>query len=142
MHANLPVAVVSVVIKEGKILLLQRKNTPWMDWYWSIPWWRLDIWESMTSWAIRELKEEVWIEVLHEDILFRWIVQHKDDRWERIYFIINLEKFYGTPKNMEPEMCSWVEWFDLNSLPEKITPQVEICLYLVKNKINYLEYWY
>jgi ADP-ribose pyrophosphatase YjhB (NUDIX family) len=31
MHSNLPVAVVSVVIKDGKILLLQRKNTPWMN---------------------------------------------------------------------------------------------------------------
>jgi ADP-ribose pyrophosphatase YjhB (NUDIX family) len=121
---------------------LQRKNTPWMNWYWSIPWWRLDIGESMISWAIREIKEEVWIEIIEEDILFKWVVQHKDDRGERIYFVINLENFQGTPKNMEPEMCSWVEWFDLNALPEKITPQVDICLNLVKNKINYLEYWY
>ena len=33
MHANLSVAVLAVVIKDNKILLLKRKNTPWMNWY-------------------------------------------------------------------------------------------------------------
>ncbi len=70
MHSNLPIAVVSVIIKDDKILLLKRQNTPWMNWYWWVPWWRLDEWESMTFWAMRELKEEIWIEISENDILF------------------------------------------------------------------------
>ena len=142
MHASLPVAVVSVIIKDNKILLLKRQNTPWMNSYRWVPGWRLDAWESMTSWAIRELKEEIWIDLDEKNILFKSIVQHKDERWERIYFIVNFSEFAWSPVNNEPEKCAWIEWFSLDNLPENITPQVEICLDCVKNRIEYLEYGY
>jgi ADP-ribose pyrophosphatase YjhB (NUDIX family) len=31
MHSKLPVAVITVLKKENKILLLKRKNTPWLN---------------------------------------------------------------------------------------------------------------
>ena len=142
MHSKLAVAVISVIIKNNKVLLLKRKNTPWMNWYWWLVWWRLDAWETMTFWAIREAKEEVWIEIVEENIKFKSLIQHKDDRWERIYFVIQVEDFSWVAKNMEEDKCEKIEWFDLNNLPKKITPQVEICLDAIKNKICYSEYWY
>lgn len=109
MHSTLPVAVVSVIMKNNKILLLRRENTSWMDWYWWLPWWRLDIWESMTIWAIRELKEEIWIEIEESNILFESLIQHKDERWERIYFVIYFNDFKNDPTNIEKDKCSWLE---------------------------------
>lgn len=142
MYSTLPIAVVSIIIKNEKILLLKRKNTPWMNWYWWLPWWRLDFWESMIKWAIRELKEEIWIKVLDLDISYKSIIQHKDNRWERIYFIIKVDKFFWEVKNMEKDKCEEVKWFSLNNLPKNITPQVQICLENVINNIYFSEYWY
>lgn len=142
MYSTLPIAVVSIIIKNEKILLLKRKNTPWMNWYWWLPWWRLDLWESMIKWAIRELKEEIWINVLDLDISYKSIIQHKNNRWERIYFIIKVDKFFWEVKNMEKDKCEEVKWFSLNNLPKNITPQVQICLENVINNIYYSEYWY
>jgi len=142
MHSNLPVAVISIVTKENKLLLLKRKNTPWMNWYWWVPGWRLDTWETMTVWSIRELEEEVWIKVKEKDIIFKSVIQHKDDRWERIYFAIHTQKFSWEPVNIEKNKCEKVEWFDIDNLPTKITPQVNICLNAIRNKIYFEEYWY
>ncbi len=142
MHTKLPVAVVSIVIRNNKILLLKRKNTPWMNWYWGVPWWRLDEWESMTIWAIRELQEEVWLKINEKNINFKSIIQHKDDRWERLYFVIEVVDFLWKPINLELEKCEEIKWFALSNLPENITSQVEICLKVIQNKINYMEFWY
>lgn len=142
MHSKLPVALLSIIIQDGKILLLQRQNTPWMNGFRWVPGGRLDVWETMTIWAIRELKEEAWIEVKEEDILLKALVQHKDERGERLYFVIHTEKFSGEPTNMEPEKCAWLERFDIQNLPENVTPQVEICLEAVLKKINFQEYGY
>lgn len=140
--AFLPVAVIGLVIKDSKILLLKRKNTDWMNWYWWLPGGRLDKGESMTAWAIRELREEIWIEVRASEILSKNLIHHKDERWERLYFIILADNFTGTPTNREEEKSEWIEWFDLSNLPLNVTPQVAICLDAIQNKKSFSEYWY
>lgn len=142
MHSSLPVAVVSVIMRSNKILLLKRKNTPWMNWYWWLPGGRLDTWESMTHGAVRELEEETWIKIKENDISFKWVVHHKDDRWERIYFVISTENPVWTLENKEVDKCEQIEWFDTSNLPNKITPQVSICLNIVNKNITFSEYWY
>lgn len=142
MHAQLPIAVVSVVIRNNNILLLKRKNTPWMNWYWGIPWGRMDAGESMTHWAIRELREETGLTISDENIAFKSIVQHKDERWERIYFIIQVVDINEEPQNREPEKCEDMQWFPLNNLPQNITPQVQIALDAIQNQEHYQEFGY
>ena len=142
MHAQLPIAVVSVVIRNNNILLLKRKNTPWMNWYWGILWGRLDAGESMTHWAIRELREETGLTISDENIAFKSIVQHKDERWERIYFIIQVVDINEEPQNREPEKCEDMQWFPLNNLPQNITPQVQIALDAIQNQEHYQEFGY
>jgi len=41
---------------------------------------------------------------------------------------------------MEKNKCDEIKWFNLDNLVENITPQVEICLNTIKNKIIYSEY--
>lgn len=142
MHSTLPIAVITILKKDNKILLLKRKNTSWMNWFWWLPWGRLDIWESMTYGAIRELEEEIWIKISPKNISEKTIIQHKDERWERIYFTILVENFNGIPKNNEPEKCEEISRFSLDNLPENITPQVKICLNSIKNKQFFSEFWY
>lgn len=142
MHSTLPIAVITILKKDNKILLLKRKNTPWMNWFWWLPGGRLDAWESMTFGAIRELDEEIWIKISPKNILEKTIIQHKDERWERIYFTILVENFDGIPKNNEPEKCEEIAWFDINNLPENTTPQVKICLKSILEKKYFSEFWY
>ena len=91
---------------------------------------------------LRELEEEVWIKSNQNDIAFKAIVHHKDDRWERIYFVAKVVNFTWEVKNMEEDKAEEVKWFDLDNLPEKITPQVEICLNVINKNICYSEYWF
>ncbi|MGP1583133.1 MAG: NUDIX domain-containing protein [Candidatus Altimarinota bacterium] len=142
MHAQLPIAVVSVVIRNNNILLLKRKNTPWMNGYWGIPGGRLDAGESMTHGAIRELREETGLTISDENIAFKSIVQHKDERGERIYFIIQVVDINEEPQNREPEKCEDMQWFPLNNLPQNITPQVQIALDAIQNQEHYQEFGY
>jgi hypothetical protein len=41
---------------------------------------------------------------------------------------------------MEKDKAEEIKWFDINNLPEKITPQVKICLDMVEKRICYSEY--
>ncbi|PID86578.1 hypothetical protein CSB08_00145 [Candidatus Gracilibacteria bacterium] len=113
-----------------------------MNGYWGVPGGRLDEGESMTIGAIRELQEEVGLKINEKNINFKSIIQHKDDRGERLYFVIEVVDFLGKPINLELEKCEEIKWFALSNLPENITSQVEICLKVIQNKINYMEFGY
>lgn len=142
MFTNFSAVVLGCIIKEKKILLIKRKNTPRWDGHWALPWGRLDEGERFTIGAIREIKEEVWIEVNREDIWFQTIIQHKDELGERIYFSILVEKYIGNETNMECEWCEEIGWFSLDALPSPITPQVHMILHNMQNKIPYSESGY
>ena len=46
------------VVCDGDLLLVQRSNNPfaWTRW---IPWGKLEQWEAITTWLLREIKEEL-----------------------------------------------------------------------------------
>lgn len=140
MHARLPVAVINVIIKDGKILLLLRRGTDKWDGMWWLPWGRLDIGESCIAWALRELEEETSLRAIQENISDTYVVHHRDAGWERIYFIIVLDRIDWTAINNEPDRCERIDWFALSALPSPLTPQVEIVLATLKQGKSYSQW--
>lgn len=109
------------LIKDKKILFLLRQNTGYMDSHYHVPAGHLEQGEKIVDALIRESNEEVGITIKPEDIKFVHIMHHKSNN-ERAAFFFEVKNWQGVIKNMEPEKCNKIEWFDLNNLPSNIVP--------------------
>mgnify|MGYP003582175165 CR=1 FL=1 len=141
MHAKLPVALIAYITHDERgVLLIHRQGTDKWDGMWGFPGGRLDVSESITEWIIREVREEVGIEVERDWLTAPLIVNHHDKGGERIYAIFRIDQFQGEPYNAEPEYCRAVQWFPLSALPSPLTPQVEIVLAALREGKSYWEW--
>jgi len=121
------------LIKDGKILLLQRANTGYEDGNWSVPAGHLEGDESATTAMVRETKEEIGLNILQTDLDFAYVLHRKGEQpkgkeGERVDFYFLLKNWKGEPQNMEPDKCSALTWFSLDALPENIIPCVKQAL--------------
>jgi 8-oxo-dGTP diphosphatase len=111
-------------LKEGnKVLLLRRTNTGWMDGFYEPPAGHLEHGETLQKGALREIEEETGVKVKSQDLKLTHIYQTyviKDGPYIGFMFVVN--KWEGNPQIMEPEKCDDMQFFDLDSLPDKITP--------------------
>ena len=113
-----------IIIKEKRVLLIKRsKNKLRYTNMWAFPWWRLEEWETPKQTAIREIKEEVWlnfeIEKLHSDNII-WEAHFYDFLWTATWNAI-----------LQEEECDWYWWFtyaETKYLPmwERIEELIEI----------------
>ncbi|MFC1615422.1 NUDIX domain-containing protein [Patescibacteria group bacterium] len=87
-HAILPIAVHIFLIKDEKVFLMQRAGTGFKDGQWSVPAGRLDVGESVKRAVAREAKEEINAEVDIKNISTPLVMHHKDERGERLYFLL------------------------------------------------------
>ena len=76
-----PSLAVDIVVftKNGQIVLIKRKNPP----YWvALPWWFVDIWETLIEAAERETMEEisVCVKIQKDDYLWYWDDPDRDPR--------------------------------------------------------------
>ena len=130
-----------VLIKDNKVLLLRRFNTGYEDGNYSVPAGHVDEGESFTECLIREVKEEISLDLNPENIKVAHILhRYTTPNNERIEAFFTAEKWEGEIKNMEPEKCDDLSWFDSDNLPENIIPYIAHAIKCIKNKISYSEY--
>lgn len=117
-------SVYAFFLKDNKILLLRRVNTGYEDGKYGLPAGHVENNESLVSGLLREVREEVGIdlnplnvELVH--VMHRW---GKDDI--RLDFFFKVNKWDNKPKNAEPNKCDDLSWFSINNLPENIMPFV------------------
>jgi 8-oxo-dGTP diphosphatase len=139
-NISLPVAMFAIFMRDDEVLLLKRKNTWHNDWKWSFPAWRLDSWETLTEWLIREAKEETWIEIKKESLSRPLIMNIKNDLWERLYFYAICREWVWKEMNMEPEKCEELKWFKLEELPENMIPHIRFALENILKWETYQEF--
>ncbi|MDD5050707.1 MAG: NUDIX domain-containing protein [Candidatus Pacebacteria bacterium] len=114
-----PVGVNVFVIKDGKLLLGQRKNTSG-DGLWGLPGGHLETGENMIDCARRELKEETSLEA--EKFTFTNLANDNGPTNNRHYVQVGMiaEGVKGEVKLTEPELCYEWKWFDLKNLPKEL----------------------
>lgn len=113
---------VHLILRKGnKILLLRRQNTGYEDGNYHLPAGHMDGDEPVTQALIRESKEEVGVDIEKENIRLVHIMHSKTNN-ERIGFFFEVRAWSGKITNMEPEKCSELKWFEMNSLPQQIVP--------------------
>ncbi|MCK5320794.1 NUDIX domain-containing protein [Candidatus Parcubacteria bacterium] len=140
-------AVCLIADYDGKIPMLFRKNTGFMDEYWSLIAGRVEKNESIMEAMIRETKEESGLRLLASDLELIHICNRLQKyNKEEIYKFNWIDAYFYTknlsqePINNEPDKHSEIKMFAMDNLPENTLPYVKFAIkaYL-KNKI-YSEY--
>lgn len=123
-----------------EILLQKRQNTGHMDGFYTLGvGGHLEENESIKDAVIREAMEEICIRLKAEDLNLVTVFNEKLDEEPYIRFFFHTEKYEGEIKRGEPDKCSELSWFNIEKLPDNISPHLkqEISNYL--NNINYEE---
>ena len=123
-------ASVFVVAREaGRILLLRRSGTGWLDGYFSLPAGRIEGGETLVAAARRELEEETSL-VTTEPALFLAHVLHcrNPDGQEWTGYFFDCSRFDGTPYLNEPEKHDRLGWYDPGKFPQPVVPYVDHAL--------------
>jgi 8-oxo-dGTP pyrophosphatase MutT (NUDIX family) len=109
----------------NEVLLQQRHHTGYMDGHWVAgAAGHVELHETAAACAIREAAEELGIVIAEADLVPVTVMQRTDGtdnpREQRADWFFTATVWAGTPRVVEPEKCSDLEWFDLSALPEPI----------------------
>ena len=113
-----------ILIKNDSILLLRRFNTGWKDGWYTVPAGHVDEGESIVTTMVREAKEECGI-TIEEKNLEMVHVLHIATNFDYITFFFTPKTWEGEPSLVEPDKSDDMQWFPLNSLPEKTLPFIK-----------------
>lgn len=125
-------AVHLLLIKENKILLLRRFNTGYEDGNYSVCAGHIEDDELFYNAMIREAKEEIGI-IISQDNLKPIQVMHRRSDEERIDYFFTASNWEGEIKNMEPNKCDELEWFEFDNLPNNIIPYIKHAIIQYQN---------
>lgn len=110
---------------------LLRSNTAWMNGYYTVPAGKVEKDEPCIKAAIRECYEEVGVQI-SEDNLKHVLTMHRKEAedmgntWVNVFF--EATHYDGEPYNAEPHVHGELVWFDLDNLPDNVTPMLREAL--------------
>ncbi|AWZ48530.1 DNA mismatch repair protein MutT [Clostridiaceae bacterium 14S0207] len=127
------VGVGAVILNENKELLLLLRNKSPEKGFWSIPGGKVEFFETLEEAIIREVKEELDVDVKVEKLLgvTNHILKNENAHWVAPSFLTTIEN--GEVRNVEPEKHLEVKWFSLNKLPENLTLTTKKALEYLRN---------
>ena len=109
-----------ILEKDGKILFMRRFQTGYMDGAYGLPSGHLEDNENPEQCVIREVKEEIDIEIKNPQFV---CVTYTKENYLDLFFTV--DDWTGEPRICEPSKCDDMQWFDKNHLPELMPPEVE-----------------
>ncbi len=136
---SLRAAVYLVLFKDGKTLLSRRYNTGWQDGNYSLVAGHVDGNEPATTALIREVKEEVGLDLSPENVRVAHTMHRKSLDVEYVDIFFTAEKWGGEPTIREPEKCDDLQWFDVDNLPINTLPYIRDAIASVQKGMPYSE---
>lgn len=134
-------ASLTILEKKGKILMIRRYNTGFADGMYTLPSGKVEMEESFIEAALRESSEEVNVNIDAEHLESVLIMFEKTKNVEWIHHFFRTSEWMGEIKNMEPNKCDDISWFDINNLPENTLPFVKYAIEKIYvEKKHYCEY--
>lgn len=130
-------AVYAIIEKEGKILLLKRSNTGWMDGKYTLPSGHIEEGETPLETVIREIKEEAGVTVKKGSLKLVHILYDTD---AYIDFYFKASSYLGKVKLAEPSKSSEIIWEENIKRNNEIIPKVKACLINYSNGILFSEF--
>jgi mutator protein MutT len=129
-----------ILIKGNKILLSRRCNTGFHDGEYSFPAGHIEENETLIQAIVREVKEEISIQLNQEYLKLVHVMHRKEPKENRVNFFFTSEKWNGEPKIMEPHRCDDLRWFDINNLPNNTIPYIKQVINSFLKNVFYSEY--
>jgi mutator protein MutT len=143
MGKHLPTNILAsylVLRRDGKVLLARRSNTGYWDGSYSLPAGHVEPGESFTQALVREVGEEIGIQVSSEQARVAHVLHRKsEDGDERVDMFYAVEKWEGEIKNLEPKKCDDLSWFLMTELPENTIPYIQQVLKNIQSGVIYSE---
>ena len=117
-----------LVHRDTEVLFLKRRNTGYMDGYYSVVAGHVEQGEAAPDAAARELAEETGLSVAPGALRLVHVLQ-KFATSPRVSFFFDLTLPPGQyPRNLEPERCEALVWAPLSRPPEPVIPYVSATL--------------
>jgi len=138
-YFKLPVAVFGILEQDGKTLLCRRFNTGHQDGNYGLPAGHIDGNETLTTALIRELKEEIGVEVTESEVSPALFVHRHSKDTEYIDIFFKVTSFRGIPKIMEPDKCDAFGWYHPEAFPDNLIEYVRLALKAIGRGEKYLE---
>jgi 8-oxo-dGTP pyrophosphatase MutT (NUDIX family) len=126
-----PVVVHVYLERDGRVALLKRAKTGFMDGYYALPGGHQEQGESVSSTAKRELQEE--LGVVARVITPACVLPYRSGRHQGINFLFSCEEWDGEPVINEPELFAELVWVAPNALPEPTADWIPPALKLVRS---------
>lgn len=127
---------------EGRIAMLFRKNTRWMNDCFSLPGGKVEKNESVWVAAVREAEEEMGVTptgIRHVATIYDKADDEEDDmKW--VHLVFHAETWSGELHNAEPALHSELQWFNPGDLPDSVMPLMRVCVEAWLNKKGYVEH--
>lgn len=121
-----------LLIKNNKVLLGKRKNTGYADGYWHVPGGHMEPGENIVDALVREMKEEIAINIDRKGIELAHAVHDNKTKEGRMQMFFTVQNWTGEIKNNEPHKCERLDWFSLNNLPIPIVSYTKQVIELVQ----------
>ncbi len=109
-----------VFIRDGHILLLQRKKSPETG-AWGIPGGKIDFLETAEQAIRREALEETGLEAGDIKLLGLSEQLFHDEKQHWFGVLFQAESFSGEMQLLEPDKHGSIDWFPLDKLPDRLT---------------------
>jgi 8-oxo-dGTP diphosphatase len=132
------IALFVAFLKDDKVLLSRRLNTGFMDDSYDLPAGHLEHSETLKDAAVREVNEEIGLDLKPENLRLFHISQTKYSGSPYINFMFIADNWIGEPRICEPDKSDDLRFFNLKELPTKITPHVKEALgHINDSEISY-----
>ncbi len=124
---GIPTGVHVMLMQGERVLLMRRMNTGFFDGLFSLPGGHVEPGESVKMAAIREMREELAIELVADDLHLTGVVHRLSDT-NRIDFFLHTSHWTGLPVRAEPDKCAALQWVARDALPVDTVPYVAAAL--------------
>lgn len=105
-----------ILNSNNEILMIRKKsNQKYWAWQFMLPGWTLEFWENLEDCLIREIKEEVNLQVKSLKFLENRKIVIWEEHWLWLYYFAEVEDLKSL-KNMEPEKHDFCDFVDISEI--------------------------
>ena len=122
-HEGILTGVHVLLEREGCVLLMRRAGTGFFDGLYSLPGGHVEPGESAYETAVREIREELGVELDASELSWQGAVHRRSDT-NRIEFFMLAREWSGEPSICEPDKCDDLRWCPRDALPNEVVPYV------------------